>query len=177
MARTSTCMKGLLAILGPALIGLMLATGADAANPEPVTVSMDFVDPITITEIGSLRYGVLDQALNTETIIIAPDSSLSGTGTGLILGGTQAAADLTVTASASQSITILVDAIFPGAGYTLGTFMCNYNTGSDTACDGAGYSETSATSATLFVGATLTGDNTAVPGAADGSFIVTITYQ
>ncbi len=177
MARTSTCMKGLLAILGPALIGLMLVTGADAFNPEPVTVTMDFIDPITITENGSLRYGIIDQALNLETIIIAPDSSVSGTGTGLILGGTQAPADLTVTASASQSITILVDAIFPGAGYTLTTFMCKYGSGSDTACDGSGYSETSAASVTLLIGATLTGDNTAVPGAADGSFNVTVAYQ
>jgi hypothetical protein len=170
-------MKGLLAIPGSALIGLMLATGVDAANPEPVTVGMDFVDPITITEIGSLRYGVLDQALNTETIIIATNDVVTGTGTGLILGGTQAAADLTVTASASQSITILVDAIFPGAGYTLTTFMCKYGSGSDTACDGSGYSETSAASATLKIGATLTGDNTAVAGNADGTFDVTVSYQ
>ena len=178
MARTSTCMKGLLAILGSALIGLMLVTGADAANPEPVTVGMDFVDPITITENASLRFGLLDQALNTETIIIATNDGVSGTGTALILGGTQAAADLTVTASASQSITILVDAIFPGAGYGLGTFMCKYGTGgTDTACDGSGYSETSAASATLLIGATLTGDNTAVAGAANGSFNVTVAYQ
>jgi len=177
VARTSTCMKGLLALPGSALIGLVLATGADAANPEPVTVGMDFVALITITENGSLRFGLLDQALNTETIIIAPNSSVSGTGTGLILGGTQAAANLTVTASASQSITILVDTIVSGAGYALGTFMCKYGTGTDTACDGSGYSETSAASATLLIGATLTGDNTAVAGTADGSFNVTVAYQ
>jgi hypothetical protein len=170
-------MKGLLAILGSALIGLMLVNGADGANPEPVTVGMDFVDPITITENASLRFGLLDQALNTETIIIATNDVVTGTGTGLILGGTQAAADLTVTASASQSITILVDAIFPGAGYTLTTFMCKYGSGSDTACDGSGYSETSAASATLKIGATLTGDNTAVAGNADGTFDVTVSYQ
>ena len=170
-------MMGLLAILGPALIGLMLVTGADAANPEPVTVGMDFVDPITITEVSALRYGILDQTLNTETIIIAPNSGVSGTGTGLILGGTRAAANLTVTATASQTISILVDNPLPGAGYGLGTFMCKYGAGSDTACDGSGYSETSAASVTLLIGATLTGDNTAVAGNADGSFDVTVTYQ
>ncbi len=175
MAGTSTCMKGLLAILGPALIGLMLVTGADANNPEPVTVGMNFVDPVTITEIGSLRYGVLDQVLNTETIIIAPNSSVSGTGTGLILGGTQAAANLTVTASASLTLTILIDTIVDGTGYALTAFVCNYNSGTDTACNS--YTPTSATSATLLIGATLTGDNLAVAGAADGSFNVTVAYQ
>ncbi len=175
MARTSTCMKGLLAIPGSALIGLMLATSADAANPEPVTVGMDFVDLITITETAALRYGIIDQALNLETIIIAPDSSESGTGTSLLLGGTRGAASLTVTASASLTLTILVDAIFPGTGYALSAFVCKYNNGTDTACNS--YTPTSVASATLLIGATLTGDNTAVPGAADGSFNVTVAYQ
>ena len=175
MARTSTCMKGLLAILGPALIGLMLVTGADANNPEPVTVGMDFVDPVTITEIGSLRYGVLDQVLNTETIIIAPNSSVSGTGTGLILGGTQAAANLTVTASASLTLTILIDTIVDGTGYALSAFVCKYNGGTDTACNSL--TPTAVASAPLLIGATLTGDNLAVPGPANGSFNVTILYQ
>ncbi len=174
---TNIWRKRFAAILGLALTGTMLATGATAANPESVVAQVTFSDPITITEVSALQYGILDQALNTETIIIAPDSTVTGTGTGLILGGTQDAAELTIGAVVAQPITIVVGTIVSGAGYTLGTFMCNYNTGSDTACDGAGYSETSATSATLFVGATLTGDNTAVPGAADGSFIVTITYQ
>ncbi len=169
-------MKGLLAILGPALIGLMLITGADANNPEPVTVGMNFVDPITITEVSALRYGVLDQALNLETIIIATNDGVSGTGTALILGGTQAAADLTVAATASQSISILVDNPLPGTGYTLGTFRCKYGAGADTACDPA-YTETALASATLKIGATLTGTNSASAGNADGTFDVTIIYQ
>ncbi len=169
-------MKKFLAILGSALMGTMLATGANAANPESVVAQVTFSDPITITLVDALRYGIIDQALNTETIVIAPDSSESGTGTGFILGGTRGAANLTIGAVASQPITIDVGTIVPGPGYTLTSFMCNYAGGTDTACEG-GYSETSAGSAALLIGATLTGDNTAVPGTADGSFIVTITYQ
>ena len=170
-------MKKFLAIIGSALMGLIVATSANAVNPEPVVAQVTFSDPITITEVSALQYGILDQALNLETIIINPDSTLGGTGLGLILGGTQDAAELTIGAVAAQLITIDVGTIVSGAGYALGTFMCNYNSGSDTACDGGGYTETSAGGATLFIGATLTGDNTAIPGTADGSFIVTITYQ
>ena len=43
--------------------------------------------------------------------------------------------------------------------------------------DGAGYTATAVASATLKIGATLTGDNTATAGNADGSFDVTVTYQ
>ena len=175
VARTGVCKKGLLAILGAAVLGLMPAIVADAANPEPVTVGMSFLDPVTITEVNALQYGILDQTLNTETIIIAPNSTVSGTGTALILGGTQAAANLTVTATASQTLTILVDSIVNGTGYALSAFVCKYNNGTDTACNS--YTPTSVASATLLIGATLTGDNLAVAGVANGSFNVTVAYQ
>jgi hypothetical protein len=138
---------------------------------------MDFVDPITITEVSALRYGVLDEALNLETIIIATNDGVSGTGTALILGGTQAAADLTIAATASQTLSILVDNPLPGAGYTLTLFRCKYAAEADAACDVGGYTATAVGSGTLKIGATLTGDNTATAGNADGSFDVTVTYQ
>ncbi len=180
MARTSTCMKGLLAILGSALIGPMLVTGADAANPEPVTVGMDFVDPITITENESLRFGLLDVAMaNLETVVIAPNDGLTDAG-GNVVGGTQAAADLTITATESQAITISVGNVSAATNYALGTWMCNYDgAGSDSACFG-GYSETtpaSSTTATLLIGVTLTGNGAAVAGNDDSTFDVTVTYQ
>jgi hypothetical protein len=168
----------LLVVFGSALIGLIPAIVADAANPEPVTVGVSFLDPVTITENASLRFGLLDVNMaNLETIVIAPNDSVTDAG-GNVLGGTQGAADLTVTASASQSITILVDNVSTATGYTLGTWMCNYDTaGSNSACDGAGYSETSATSTALLIGVTLTGNGNAVAGADDSTFDVTVIYQ
>jgi hypothetical protein len=149
-----------------------------AANPEPVTVDMNFLDPVTITEVNPLRFGLLDVNMaNTETITIAPDSTVTDTQNN-ILGGTQGAANLTVSASASQSITILVDIVSTANGYSLGTWMCNYNgAGTDTACDGSGYSETSATNASLLVGVTLTANGTATVGTDNSSFDVTVSYQ
>ena len=171
-------MKSLLIVFGSSLSGLMPVTVADAANPEPVTVGMSFLDPVTITENESLRFGLLDVNMaNLETVVIAPNDSVTDA-SGNVLGGTQAAADLTVTATASQSITILVDNVSTATGYTLGTWMCNYDAaGSNSACDGAGYSETSATSAVLLIGVTLTGNGNAVAGADDSTFDVTVTYQ
>ena len=58
-------------------------------------------------------------------------------------------------ATATQSITILVDNVGASTGYTLATFMCNYDgAGVDTACDGTGYSETTFASATLLAALT-----------------------
>ncbi len=176
---TKYSLKRFLVIVGSTLTGLMLATGVDAANPEPVTVEVTFVDPITITEFNALQFGLLDQNLSgVETVIIAPGGGVTDGG-GNVIGGTQAPANLTVTATGAQLITILVDLPVANTGYTLGTFICDYDLGADTACDGVGYTETTAAGGTanLRVGVTLTGNNLAVPGVFNGSFRVTVSYQ
>ncbi len=160
-----------------AVMGLSFASGIPAANPETIPVRVTFVDPITINEVSALQFGSLDQNLaSSESVSIAPDSTVTDPA-GRVEGGPQAAASLTVAATPGQAITIQVGSVAPGAGYSLTGFSCNYNSGTDAACDGSGYSETSAASGTLNVGATLTGDGTAVAGPADGSFEVTVTYQ
>ena len=174
--KTSNWLRRCAAIVGSALMGLMLASGANALNPEPVVAQVTFANPITITEVNSLQWGTLDHNLNLETIIIAPNSTVTGTGTAFVIGATPAAANLTVGATPG-GITILVDTIVSGAGYALSAFLCDYNGGTVTPCDGAGYSETSATSVVLLVGATLTGNGNAVVGTDNITFDVTVTYQ
>ena len=178
MARTGIYRKGLLAILGFALTGLLPAPLADAANPESVTVDMTFLAPITITENNPLQFGLLDVNMgNNRKVTIAPDGTVTDTN-GNVLGGTQAAADLTVTATASESITILVDNVSSATGYSLETWMCNYDAaGSDSSCDSGGYTETAVTSATLLIGATLKGNGNAVVGTDNSTFDVTVVYQ
>ncbi len=172
--------RELLVVCGSVLLGLVPGTVVDAANPEPVTVDMNFLDPLTITENNPLQFGLLDVAMrNNERIVIAPDSSSSVTDSkNNILGGTQAAASVTVTATASHAITILVDNVSNANGYSLGNWTCNYNNAaSDSGCDGSGYTETSVTSATLLIGATLTANGTATVGTDNSSFDVTVSYQ
>jgi hypothetical protein len=168
----------LLVVFGSALIGLIPAIVADAANPESVTVDMTFLDPVTITENNPLQFGLLDVNMgNNQKVTIAPDGFLTDTQNN-VFGGTQAAANLTVTATASHSITILVDNVGTATGYVLETWICHYDTaGPDSACDGSGYTETSVASATLTIGATLKANGNAVVGTDDTTFDVTVTYQ
>lgn len=159
------------------IMALLLPAGPAVANPETTLVRVTFVDPIAISEVNALQFGFLDQKLaNLESVTVAPDNAVSDPAN-RVEGGPQAAASLIVTASPGRPIIILVDTVVPGAGYSLANFRCNYNAGSDTACDGAGYSETSVASGTLLVGVTLTGDGAAVTGAAGGSFEIIVIYQ
>lgn len=161
-----------------AVASLLIISSAGAANPESVTAEVQFVDPITITENSALKFGLLDQNLaSLETVVIGTNSAVTDAAN-RVQGGTQAAANLTVAATAAQSITILVDNIVNGTGYALSGFNCDYNTAAASgACGGGGLSATSAASATLLIGATLTGDGLAATGVANGSFDVTVTYQ
>ena len=178
MTKPSVRIRNFLAIPGVVLLCLVPAIIADAANPESVTVDMNFVAPITITENNPLQFGLLDVNMaNNQTVTIAPDNTVTDIQNN-VLGGTQAAANLTVTATASQSITILVDNVSTATGYVLQTWQCNYNSaGSDSGCDGSGYTETSVASATLLIGATLKGNGSAVVGTDNSTFDVTVTYQ
>ena len=167
-----------------AVMALLLPAASLAASSVTVRVQVTFVDPVAISEVSALQFGSLSQHLaDQESVTVAsigtvsdPDYHVMGGAKIVVRGAPQAAANLTVKAVPRQSITILVDGASPGAGYSLTDFRCSYNGGSDTACDGAGYSETSVASATLLVGATLTGDGTAMTGAVDGIFEVTVIY-
>ena len=142
-----------------------------------VKAEVTFANPIGIGAVSALEFGSLNQNLaDRESVTVAPDNTVTDPAD-RVEGGPQAAASLTVAATPGMPITILVDEVVPGAGYSLTNFRCNYNTASDTACDGPGYSETSIADGTLFVGVTLIGNGNAVAGAADGSFDVTISYQ
>ncbi len=159
------------------VMGLLLPAAHAVANPVTTPVQVTFVDPIAISEVNALQFGLVDQNLaNLESVTVAPDNAVTDPAD-RVEGGPQAAASLIVTATPGTPITILVDEVVPGAGYSLANFRCNYNAASDSACDGPGYSETSVADGTLFVGVTLIGNGNAAAGAADGSFAVTISYQ
>ena len=167
--------RQLLASVGTIAAVLML--NAAHAAVENVTAEAEFVAVVSIVENNALQFGMLDVAMaNLETVVIGTDDAFTDAGSN-VLGGTQAAADLTVTATAGHTITILVDTVVDGSGYALATFLCSYNSGADTACDGAGYTVTSVASGVIEIGATMTGDGTATAGAANGSFNLTINYQ
>ena len=172
--------NSLLAVSGFALIGLLFATNVDAQT-ENVAVEVTFVAVITIVEDFPLRFGLIDVAIpGGNTLIIAPNDALTGTGTAFSVGGTQEAADLTITATAGAGINILIDSVVlpGGADYSLGAWLCDYEAGADLPCDGVGLDIASAVATgALRVGVTLTAIAGATAGNQDGTFDVTVTYQ
>ena len=166
------------AVSGMAIAGVFGAT-AYAANPEPVVVEVEFVAPITITETNPIQFGLVDVNMGSgETIVISPGGGVTDAASNL-LNGAQAPAELTITATDGEAINIMVDNVSNGTGYALSAFQCEYNGAAAAVCDGAGLNTNAAAggTATLTIGATLTGNGSATVGPDNGSFEVTVAYQ
>ena len=143
-----------------------------------VQAQVTFVEPTAIGAVNDLQFGIPGQTLaELDSLTVVPDSVEGGTKRGTVEDIPQSAASLTVTSAPGQPITIVIDEVVTGDGFSLADFRCSYNAGGDTACDGPGYSETSVANGTLLVGVTLINQSNAVVSAADGSFDVTVSYQ
>lgn len=152
-----------------AVSAVMFPAGPAATASKTIPVRVTFVDVVAISQDNDVQFGSADQNLaDFESVTVTPDS---------IEGGAQIAASLSITSSPWKPITILVNTILLGPDHEPATFFCKYGAGKETACDGAGYSETTVESATLLVSKTLAGDGAAVSGMANGSFNVTVAYQ
>ena len=172
-------MKRFLAVLGSSLVGLMLAIGAFAANPEPVVVGVEFAAPITISETSNLEFGLVDNGmLALETIVIAVDGGLTDAAGRLVGALPRTAANFNTQAPAGKSITVSVTTPLAGLHYTLGTWRCDYN-GADEGDCVAGISVTSVGGPGIVVrvGVTLIGAGGAAEVVDDGSFDLTIIYN
>jgi hypothetical protein len=181
--KTSNWMKRFAAIAGSALMGLTLTIGANAANPEVVTVDVTWIAPIDIATVSALRFGLLDVGMaENDTVTINTTGGYSESVANTVLGGTIAPAELTITVANTTPISILVDTIGSGTYYTIGTIDCRYEGAVDVRCDSAYNVTSSITSSggdTLFIGAILTKNATipAIAGDDDTTFEVTVTFQ
>ena len=164
-------------LLGLSLVALMLPVSHALAATQSMTASAEFVTPVSLSSAVNLRFGLLDVGFaGIETIVIAPGGTVTDAAS-RVVGGTQGQGSVTVTATAAQTITILVDNVGTATGYTLATWKCSYNSGTDTVCDGGGMTATSVASATLNIGATMTRKATPIVGTDNSTFDVTVLYQ
>ena len=158
-------------------VALLLASHYAFSASQNIEAKVEFVAPVEIVENNGLQFGMISTELaNSETIVIGTDNAVTDAN-GRVVGGTQLAAKLTVNATASKSINIVVNNISGNNGYGLDSFQCSYNGGAVKTCDGAGTNETAAGTATLEIGARLVGDGNTNEGTYNGSFDVLIAYN
>jgi hypothetical protein len=145
---------------------------------ELAEAKVSFVHPAGIGEINDMQIGMSDRdLLFSARVTVPPEDWMGGAKIAAVKPRMKTAASLSVKAPPGQAITIYVDEVNDGDGYSLIDFRCNYNAGDDAACDGAGYSDISVASGTLVVGATLIAKDNGISGPGSGSFDITVSYQ
>jgi hypothetical protein len=145
---------------------------------ELAEAKVTFVHPVGVGKINDMQIGMSDRdLLFSAQVTVPPDDWMGGAKIAAVKPSMKTAASLSVNAPPGQAITIYVDEVNAGDGYSLADFRCNYNAGDEAACDGTGFSDISVASGTLVVGATLVAKDTGMSGPGTGSFDITISYQ
>ena len=156
---------------------LALSPAPTAADTETVTVEVTFIDRIQISKSNALTLALAEQDVASIGSITVSSDVADPSSNGNAVQSPHAAASMTIAATPDREITIRVDSVHLGAGYTLTDFRCSYGALVEMPCDGTGLPGAAVASDSLRVGATLIGDGTAVNGNSDASFEVTIAYQ
>lgn len=164
---------------GLAMAG-MLSAGSAVAETLTVDALVQFVTPITLTQVQELDFGQLNSDIgDTEVVAIDADGTITDASSN-IAGGTLLPAEVLVTSAGTGTLTVEVDAITNGSGYDLTAFNCEYDGGAQADCDlGDAYTTSVAGggSASLMIGATLTANATAKLATDNSTFDVTVLYQ
>ncbi len=160
-----------------AAIMVLSASAATAANPQSVTANIAFETPLTITKNNDINFGMV-QAAQAGTYTIDTVGTVTASGGGVSLGGTQNAGNLTIAGSATQTIDILADNYAANGGVTPSAATCAYSGGAAAACSLTTQTAPGAGGRTLLVGVQVVADGTQAAGAtAAPTFDVTVSYN
>jgi hypothetical protein len=89
---------------------LVFSPSALSATPEPVDVTVTFVEVIAITEVNALDFGLLD-ALMAGSAEVSIDTGDTVTDLGAsVVGGAQEAAEVTIMATQGVAVTLCISA-------------------------------------------------------------------
>ncbi len=160
-----------------AALALLLLGGVAEAASFSMTAHTAFDVPLTLVRNSEISFGSL-KADTSGTYVIDTNGSVTVSGGGAVVGGTQSSGRITISGSDSQSISISTGSYSANKGVTPSTATCNYDGTAIANCDAGGTGPApGSTGKVLKLGVTITTDGTQSPGTtATPSFVVTVVY-
>jgi hypothetical protein len=162
------------------LLGLassMFVCGGAYAATQSVTANMSFDSVLSLTKNADINFGTV-KALQAGTYAINTAGVVTPSGGGVVVGGTPAFGQITVTGSTTQTVAISTGSYTANNGVTPSAATCSYDGAAASACDtpltglaapGAGK--------VLKLGVTAAVDGTEIAGStAAPTFVVTVIY-
>ncbi|MFA6280522.1 MAG: DUF4402 domain-containing protein [Bdellovibrionales bacterium] len=164
--------------LALAFVASLLASGGAYAATQSVTANMSFDSLLTLTKNNDISFGTVG-ALTAGTYVISTAGVVTPSGGGVVVGGTPVSGQITITGSASQTVSISTGTYTTNNGVTPSAATCSYNAGASTACDTplTGLAAPTGVGKILRLGVTAAVDGTqAANTAAAPTFVVTVVY-
>ncbi len=169
--------KSRMKYLALALTASFFMCGGAQAATQSVTANMAFDSVLSLTKNADINFGTV-KASTVGTYTINTAGTVTPAGGGVIVGGTTAFGQITITGSASQTVSISTGTYTANNGVTPSAATCSYDGAAASACDtpltglaapGVGK--------VLRLGVTASSDGTQAAGAtAAPTFVVTVIY-
>jgi hypothetical protein len=161
----------------PAVSIAFTSSSAGAQTPITETGSIGFDKPISFTKNSDINFGTVSSGV-ASTYRMSTAGALSVvSGTGKALYGTTTAANITVSGSSTDGITISAGGYSPNNGVMPSNAQCAYNGGAAAACTGI-TGVAPGTGKTLLVGVDVAADGTQTVGlTAAPTFTISVVYQ
>jgi len=154
----------------------LLGIGQAWSATQSVTANIAFDTPLTLTKTSDINFGTVTAA-NASTYRISTAGAVSTvSGTGTQIYGTTSAGSITITGSASDTITISAGSYTANNGVTPSNATCSYKGAAATACLVTGAAPGSGTP--LLLGVDVAADGTQAAGStAAPTFVMSVTYN
>lgn len=116
------------------LVASLLASGGAYAATQSVTANMSFDSVLTLTKNADINFGTV-RAAQIGTYTINTAGVVTPSGGGVLVAGTPAAGQITITGSGTQTLSISTGTYAVNNGVTPSAATCAYDGAAATACD------------------------------------------
>ena len=172
-------MNKLSALITTTFLTTSLISGVSYAATATVGASAVFVTPLALSSTQDLYFGTHTTDISTTaTIAVSISGVITASDTGAYLNDAGTNGVVEVIGESGLDVTISVSENVAADFYTMDTFTCKYDSGTETACSGAGYTQTlGASGSEILIGATANMNAAPTSGTDSGSVTVTVTYN
>lgn len=162
--------------------GLLCNSTSAFAVTQSVTANITFEAALTLTKNADINIGAVTALqANTYTIDTAGAISVTGAGTGVSIGGTISAGDITIIGSTTQTISITdgnYSAAAGGVSAVTSSATCKYGAAAAVDCTGLAAQAAPGAGTTLLIGVAVSADGTQAAGStAAPTFDIIVNYS
>lgn len=172
----AACLKN---VVGRAALSCLLLSCCASAATQSVIVNAAFDVPLSLVRNSDINFGTL-KAATSGIYVIDTNGTITPSHGGAVVGGAPTPGQITITGSATQTVTIGTGSYMANGGVTPSAATCSYDGAVIVNCDagGAGLAAPGGVGKVLRLGVKITADGTQAVGATvTPAFVLSVIYN